>query len=1129
MLGEGMPLPIFPDSPASSIFMPSSTPPVPERNLLIEASAGSGKTHHLVGRFLRLLLVCREPDRIIALTFTRKAAGEFFDRILGALAEAAVSEEAAARTARSFRVAGLDREEALSLLRLATDSLHRLSLGTLDSFFSRVLRCFPGEFGIQGDFEVMDDTAETEARRNVLDRILEDVGDAGPFLAAFRQATFGAEEKRLLSNLETFVSRYHRLVISCPDRDRWTKARAIWPQAPWWLSRTYEIDAIASIIREHLPAISEQHKSAAKGFEKFAEELPRFSEGATGRNLKGLLEKLLPHLEDLEAGEVSEFFYHKKLEFSAPLQQALADAIGFILQREIVSKLQQTGGIFDIVRRYESTYHQEVRRTGRLSFDDILILLAGAAPDDRTIDRSPALSMLDPLPDAAGRRLQVDYRLDATFHHWLIDEFQDTSRRQWKVLENLVEEVIEDDSGDRTFYYVGDEKQAIYGWRGGDSRLFQEIRKRYNQPPRPEDRWIGEEHLDVSWRSGPVLLEAVNTIFGNFEGLSRLLGPDHASVISDRWANTNAGNHAPSPLTENRPGHFRFVTLDEEAADEEGPTGIAPLWRAVMETLRELDPVGNQLSVAILMRRGNPASELADAIRQDGQIPVMVEGQMPVGTDHPIATSFAALLRFAAHPGDTAAWQHIAMTPALRNLDAESLQKARYEIPREVLAQIQDRGFAFTFTRWVDRIGAETEDPLDPFSSHRVNQVAEACRQFDLRGSRSIEAFLRYLANYSAADLPSAGVVQIMTIHKAKGLTFDAVIVADLKPGAITQLRDLEAVKGYDDRRELQWILTAPRKELAKAVEPLRSAYLEAEMDTALEELCALYVALTRARYANHVILPKLPSKKESTAPNRLLAHQFEEAGFETRSESLGGVPVRLHYEEGDQDWISTVRSTSPESEPPDEPPTAPSALPFPGRRRFPRRQRRIPSNAADRTHWGGAAGLFVPESASATELGSAVHALFEEIEWWKEDSLESCSQILASFPEHAEEARRQVEASFADPEIRRRFEAGSYSSPVVWRERRFEMVTPDSEWISGVFDRVVLEQNPDGSFARAHLVDFKTNRVESEEEIAAAVDHYRSQMSVYRAALTRLTGLPDTAIDAELIFTRPVQIRRVF
>jgi ATP-dependent helicase/nuclease subunit A len=76
-------------------------------------------------------------------------------------------------------------------------------------------------------------------------------------------------------------------------------------------------------------------------------------------------------------------------------------------------------------------------------------------------------------------RLYIDYRLDCKLDHWLLDEFQDTSDLQWEVLRNLADEILQDASGQRSFFYVGDVKQAIYGWRGGNARLFGKILEQY--------------------------------------------------------------------------------------------------------------------------------------------------------------------------------------------------------------------------------------------------------------------------------------------------------------------------------------------------------------------------------------------------------------------------------------------------------------------------------------------------------------------------------------------------------------------------------------------------------------------------------------------------------------------------
>ena len=117
-------------------------------------------------------------------------------------------------------------------------------------------------------------------------------------------------------------------------------------------------------------------------------------------------------------------------------------------------------------------------------------------------------------------RLYIDWRLDARIDHWLLDEFQDTSQVQWSVLRNLVDEAVQDPGGTRSFFYVGDAKQAIYNWRGGDSRLFREIFRHYNAAV-PDT--IGVERLDRSYRSGGAVIAMVNRVLGDGAALGRLL------------------------------------------------------------------------------------------------------------------------------------------------------------------------------------------------------------------------------------------------------------------------------------------------------------------------------------------------------------------------------------------------------------------------------------------------------------------------------------------------------------------------------------------------------------------------------------------------------------------------------
>ena len=131
---------------------------------LIAASAGTGKTYQLTVRYLRLLFATGEPERIIALTFTRKAAGEFFEKIFHRLACAAADRSEASALSKDLGIR-VDCPDCLARLRLLLDRLHRLQLSTYDSFFSRVVQSFPFELGLGAPPELIDDHQRSEAVR----------------------------------------------------------------------------------------------------------------------------------------------------------------------------------------------------------------------------------------------------------------------------------------------------------------------------------------------------------------------------------------------------------------------------------------------------------------------------------------------------------------------------------------------------------------------------------------------------------------------------------------------------------------------------------------------------------------------------------------------------------------------------------------------------------------------------------------------------------------------------------------------------------------------------------------------------------------------------------------------------
>ena len=170
----------------------------------------------------------------------------------------------------------------------------------------------------------------------------------------------------------------------------------------------------------------------------------------------------MENLEAMERGEW-EFTYNQQTYQPSPeFSQKLARILRHCVAQELAIKLACTQGIHGLLSAVEERDDAQVRRAGRLTFSDLPVLLA-----PRT--GQPILGV---------GQLNLEYRLDGAFDHWLLDEFQDTSTVQWHVVENLIDEVAQDPDGSRTFFCVGDQKQSIYQWRGGDPQLVDRVEKR---------------------------------------------------------------------------------------------------------------------------------------------------------------------------------------------------------------------------------------------------------------------------------------------------------------------------------------------------------------------------------------------------------------------------------------------------------------------------------------------------------------------------------------------------------------------------------------------------------------------------------------------------------------------------
>ncbi len=1057
---------------------------IPRREL-ITASAGSGKTFQLTDRYVGLLLGGEDPESIVALTFSRKAAGEFFDAILTKLATAASDEEERASLNRRLAT---DADAATYRAKLASllSVMHKLTLGTLDSFFHKILSRFPMEHGLGGDFGILDESSFQLQLGRALE-VLFQRGRSSPELGdnlatAFRAACAGSDDRAFAGWLVSLADQYRSLRSLCPEEDRWGDPKVIWAEgAPWLEGDDESFAADLDACREKLSRndLSDPTFTPAElaAWGKVFDSLEAWRPGEAIGPSPVLRARIFEAFRDWTGGKVEvlkkpstdEYFVLDE-RFARPLSRVVRN----LLRREFSRRMTRTRGAYGGLSANEWVYDEWVRRRGGLTFADLPLLLGHADPLDR---------------------MQVEYRLDGTYRHWMLDEFQDTSPAQWRVLENLVDEAIRDESKARAFFCVGDVKQAIYGWRGGDSRLFDVLRKRY-------EGHLSEDGLNESWRSGPDVLGAVNEVFG---------GTGLFGVSSSRWEK-EWKEHEPSELTRDLPGQVAWWTTDDAETRN----------RNLVELLREIDPVRRGLRCAILTQKKQTGRAVADLIRRElPEVPVENEVGAKPGEDNPFSVALLSLFRAAAHPLDHFSRGHVGMTP-LGDLLAPDNEEDQWKASLlEILARVQAEGFESVARDWGGRALALVEPEAREFCRVRLGHFTELARKYDETGSRDLDAFVEYVRGHESTRGASEKSVRVMTIHRAKGLTFDLVILPELEGDSLNSLRRAPQdtltlhVQTAESGDKIDWVLDRPSQFFVDADATLARVMEGARNEACFENLCKLYVAMTRPRQGLYLFSPPLPENSKSMNYLRLLRDTLDEGEASCREETsklFDGIQGELAHARGTPGWFKVDQE--PAGEPvegvnlwgrsPDEFPVSSLA----------QATMRRPSAGKMRPVTG--ISLFGEGRTNALKLGSEVHALFEAMEWIDEQTMEALLAETAASAEAIREVRRCLEndetrAVLTKPE----------GETMVWREKSFCMML-DGRMVSGTFDRVVLRRGSDDSWSAAEIIDFKTDQgVENEAGLQAAIESHRSQLELYRQALARLTGLSETKVICQLLFTR--------
>ena len=1115
----------------------------PAGSVWVAANAGSGKTRVLVDRVARLLLSGAPPHAILCLTFTKAAAAEMRARLsrrLGAwtaMGDAALRADLADLAGDGMEVDAVLEARARRLFAATIDAPGGMRVQTIHSFCESLLRRFPIEAGVGVSFAIADDNETGALLAVARDRMFDDAAREPALGAALARLVLRADAKTLDDLFGALASqrRHLRRLLAAHGGD---PERAI-----AGLAARLGVDEAAdeaAILDDFVAAIP------VGDMERAAKALAQGSKTDVER--AGILASLGHGAHAAGRGDewLSIFLTSKHVAMRKTL--ATRSAIGAdpgildIMGAEAVrclavagrlralALLQGSAAMIRLGARLVAHYEAGKRARDVLDYDDLVF-------------RSQALLEKE---EAAW----VRFRLDGGIDHILVDEAQDTSAEQWRIVECLAGEFFagEGARGDapRTLFAVGDEKQSIFSFQGADRQAFGAAQEGFGQLAREAGHSFLPVDLVYSFRSTPTVLQAVDMLFAMAAARAGVAAADtsHRAVregepgLVELW-----------PLVEPPPGGEE-VAWDAplDYVSEASPPAL--LARRIAATIRGWidrgeatwrDGVATPIrpgDVMILVRRRNAFFvEMVRALKAAG-VPVAGADRL-VLADHVAIQDLVALARFALLPRDDYALACVLKSPlcglddddllalcpargpgglwkALRERSGERpswkaaagdlgdwLAAADFAPPYEFFARVlgPDGGRR----RFLARLGAEASDPLDEFLALAL--------AFERENTPSLQGFLRWFSRGGAEikrDMELArDEVRVMTVHASKGLEAPVVFLPDT---VSTPAGRHDPKLFWEDGATGEPLLLWPGGK-DNDVE-LSAAARERARTLRLEEYRRLlYVATTRARDRLVVCgwvdkpLPGEEAEEEGAAAGAENWYELLRAALRAR---LGdGV------EEVDSPWGNGPKALRIGAPPPCVPvAVAAAAAPPPALPEWARRPARAemrPSKPLSPSSIGAAqvpSGPISGEAALAARRGSLLHRLFELLPRLEPGARPGAALRLARHampelpePERDALAREALGTIDAHPEF---FGPDSRAEvPVVG----VVGTTP----VAGQVDRLVVAAD------EVRILDFKSNR-QPPARAEDAPQPYVAQLALYRALVAPL--FPGRRVRCILVWT---------
>jgi ATP-dependent exoDNAse (exonuclease V) beta subunit len=845
------------------------------RSFVVQAPAGSGKTELLIQRYLKLLLSVHEPEQIVAITFTRKAAAEMRGRVVAALRLAATGmAPSRAHEAQTHSLAesvlARDTELAWGLL----EQTQRLRIDTLDALNAWLARQLPLLSGGVAAASIEEQAEERyrQAARRTLDRLSA-------------EDRTGAALRRLMRLLDNSMTRLESLLADLlPKRDQWLGYLLGEPDEAL---RVHLEEGLHELVREPIdelemlcpPQVLEtiqpllNHAGANTDDSALADAARTWSQGASLP--AGTAERLIVWRGVARLLQTATGTWRRQI--TKTLGFARTDAASKQMLRDLLADLEP----HESLRLALATVPELPEpRYGNAQWNDLLalrtVLLHAAAELRVTFAAHGCVDFVE-LALAAQQALgEVDepsellLALDRRIQHILIDEFQDTSKTQLRLLELLTAGWQTGDG--RSLFLVGDPMQSIYRFRDADMSLFL----------RAKQHGIGQVaceplQLTANFRSAPAIVDWVNrafaAIFPQRDSIGQAQARFHASA-------------AERPAGVDQAVHLHCLSSADEYAE----------LQRVLDILRRERDRDEHQSIAILVQSRSHLLGLHQRLQALG-LPVHAV-EIDSVAESQVGQDLLGLTRALSHLDDRLAWLAVLRAPwcglswaDLENLcgddrrttvwqlmhDAERLAglgsdgRQRVAALRHVMQATFAAAGLQSFARWVERCWRDLDGPLclrDADEATVAAQFFKGLAQLSGNGGPIEPATLEqaFTKAQGQAGTPGESGIEVMTIHRAKGLEFDTVI-----------LFGLARAPRREDNKALYWMERSGKDRGKLVLAPLQadddplSRFLRRDEHRReqAERARVLYVATTRARERLHLVCRLDPDSE--TIPGRSL------------------------------------------------------------------------------------------------------------------------------------------------------------------------------------------------------------------------------------------------------------------